>query len=113
MEPLNPFFASLHPPKLNIVPSNLLLDAHCWIIGTETTGNNTFFRSQVVQCSYPISGGYGPTARYVYYFMAILSVVAHKQSWVATAALGSVIVYSSTAAIHALVLVYFRKLLTP
>ncbi|KAK3361594.1 hypothetical protein B0T24DRAFT_671264 [Lasiosphaeria ovina] len=106
-------FYPSYPPELKIIPSNVPLDAQSWIIGTEITGNNTFFRTQLVQCSYPISGGYGPTARYIYYFLAILSVVAHKQSWVVTAALGSVMVYSSTAAIHAVVLAHFRKLLTP
>jgi hypothetical protein len=110
---LHPLLQSLYPSDLEIVPPNVHLDSDGWIVGTDFTGNNSFFRAQWIQCSYEISGGYGPTPRYIYYFLALLSVVARRQSWVIDAALGYVMVYSSTAAVHALVLAGMRTLLAP
>lgn len=100
---LHPLLQSLYPSDLQIVPPNVHFDSQGWIIGNNATGSNPYFRTQWIQCSYEISGGCGPTPRYIYYFLALLSVGARHQSWVINAALGSVMVYSSTAAVHALV----------
>ncbi|KAK4220733.1 hypothetical protein QBC38DRAFT_493584 [Podospora fimiseda] len=105
----SPSFNSLYADGQRTIPSNVILDQNLWVIGN----NISSFRTQQIQCGYPISGGYGPTARYIYYFLSILSVVAHKQSWVVSAALASVMVYSSTAAIHAFVITRIRTLLQP
>ena len=111
---LHPLLRSLYPSDLLIVPPNVHLDPQGWIINENAnTTTNPFFRTQWIQCSYEISGGYGPTPRYIYYFLALLSVVSRRQSWVINAALGSVMIYSSTASVHALVLAGMRTLLAP
>lgn len=108
----NPFLRSLFPDELNLIPSNVHSDSDGWILG-DVMGNNSFFRSQYIQCSYQISGGYGPTPRYIYYALALLSVFGREQLWVVSAALGSVMVYSAAATIHAFVLVTMRTRLAP
>ena len=75
-----------------------------WVHGNEIIGNNSFFKAQSIDCRYPISGTYGPTPRYIFYTLIILSIFWRKNTWIATAAVGTVMAYSATAAIHALVL---------
>ena len=75
--------------------------------------NNSFFNTQWIQCSYPISGSYGPTPRYLFYVLVLLALHKRRSAWIVTAALGSVMTYSATAAIHALVLVSIRTKLIP
>ena len=75
-----------------------------WLHGNDITGNNSFFQTQWVQCRYPISGSYGPAPRYIFYAMIILSIFARKTGWITIAAVGSIMAYSATAAIHAVVL---------
>ena len=75
--------------------------------------NNSFFNTQWIQCSYPISGSYGPTPRYLFYVLILLALHKRRSAWIVTAALGSVMTYSATAAIHALVLVSMRTKLIP
>lgn len=79
-----------------------------WVVS-----NNTLFDTQWIHCSYPISGGYGPTPRYLYYFLVIFALLMRRRTWVVRAALGSVVAYSSTAAIHAMVLAIIRTQLIP
>lgn len=75
--------------------------------------NNSLFNTQWIQCSYPISGSYGPTPRYLFYVLVLIALHKRKTAWIVTAALGSVMTYSATAAIHALVLVSIRTKLIP
>lgn len=85
-----------------------------WIIGSEWTGQNPYFRTQFVQCFYPVSGSYGSTSRIVYYLAIVIALIARRRiGWLAYAALGLVMTYSSTAAIHALILVIVRKEMAP
>ncbi len=72
-------------------------------------GGNAAFSTQLVSCSYPISGSYGPSPRYIFYLLAIFAVLMRKSAWIGTAALGSVMTYSTTAAIHAIVLLAIRS----
>ena len=74
-----------------------------WITSTDSTLHNPFFRTQRVQCTYQTSGLYGPTSRYIFYFLAVVSILFRNSSWVVTVALVTVMIYSSTAAIHAIV----------
>ena len=94
---------SLAPHDENMIPLNNASQDN-WILG-----GNAVFSTQWVTCSYPISATYGPTPRYIFYFLAILTVLMRKSAWVGTAALGSVMTYSATAAIHAIVLLAIRS----
>jgi hypothetical protein len=73
-----------------------------WITSTDHTLHNPFFRTQWVTCVYLPSGSYGPTARYIFYTLALLSILFRKKSGTLGIALVSVMIYSSTAAIHAI-----------
>lgn len=57
-----------------------------------------------ITCTYPMSGSYSPVSRYVFYALAILAVFGRKRAWVVDVALISVMLFSATAAVHALVL---------
>ena len=94
-----------------IPPHNTTADQ--WVIGNVTAGNNTMFRTQWIQCCYPISSTYGPRQRYIFYVLAIFTVLMRRSAWIGTAALGSVMVYSTTAAVHAIILVTLRTRLVP
>ncbi|KFY81489.1 hypothetical protein V500_11368 [Pseudogymnoascus sp. VKM F-4518 (FW-2643)] len=109
----NPFLASLFPSEEKILPWNYQITSDMWVLDINGTRNNPFFRTQFVQCSYPISGGYAPTLRYIFYVLAIASVVARKTSWAVTATLASVMTYSGVAAVHAFVLVIIRQKMVP
>lgn len=84
-----------------------------WIHGNDITGNNSFFQTQWVQCRYPISGSYGPAPRYIFYALIILSILSRKTGWITIAAVGSIMAYSATAAVHAVVLliIHFTHLI--
>ncbi|KFZ15995.1 hypothetical protein V502_05291 [Pseudogymnoascus sp. VKM F-4520 (FW-2644)] len=82
----NPFFAFLFPTEEKLLPWNYQT-TNDWVSDANGIRNNPFFRTQFVQCSYPISGGYAPTLRYIFYVLAIASVVARKTSWAVTATL--------------------------
>jgi hypothetical protein len=74
-----------------------------WITGTDHILHNLFFRTQWVICTYQTSGSYSSTPRYIFYALALLSILARKTPWGVPVALVTVIIYSSTAAIHAIV----------
>ena len=74
-----------------------------WITGTDHILHNPFFRTQWVICTYQTSGSYSSTPRYIFYALALLSILARKTPWGVPVALVTVIIYSSTAAIHAIV----------
>lgn len=102
----------LWPDEQRIIPpNNATIDG--WVIANPLTANNTSFRSQWIQCQYPISGGYGLTPRIVFYVLAAVSIYGRGHEWATSAALGAVMIYSSTAAIHALILVGIREQLSP
>ena len=109
---LTPFVLHFSPAAEDIIPPNNTT-ADLWVVGNDATGNNTSFRTQWIQCAYPISGTYGPTPRYTFYVLAIFTVLMRRSAWIGTAALGSVMVYSATAAVHAIVLVALRTKLVP
>lgn len=110
----NPFLLSLFPSQENLIPYTAFqtIDSG-WIEGIDGTANNSYFRAQWVQCSYQISGGYGPTPRYLFYALAIVAIFVRKTSWAVSIALASVMVYGSSAAIHALVLASIHQRMVP
>ncbi|KAF4304917.1 hypothetical protein GTA08_BOTSDO06465 [Botryosphaeria dothidea] len=106
----NPFLRSLfgQPPEAEIIPAlNYTKDG--WVLGNQHTENNTFFNTQMVECVYPYSGNYQGTARGIYYCLILISIFVRKIDWLSTVAAGLVMTYSSTAAVHAVVLAIFRK----
>ena len=107
------FLKSLFPAQEKIIPSNFQTYGAGWIEGLNGTPNNTFFRTQWIECSYQISGGYAPTPRYIFYFLCIVTIIGRKTSWAVPVALASVMLFSSSAAIHALVLASIRQQLVP
>lgn len=68
---------------------------------------NDRFTTHWVDCTYNLSGNYGPTPRYIFYALAILSIFGRKRAWVANVALVSVMLYSATASLHAILLASF------
>ncbi|KAH8904488.1 hypothetical protein BR93DRAFT_930520 [Coniochaeta sp. PMI_546] len=113
MDVSNPTFLSFFPKGEKILSKNLHWGADGWIVSDNITSNNTFFRTQWMQCGYQISGSYGALPRYIFYALAIVSLLGRRKSWVVGVALGSVMVYSATAAIHALVLASIRTKMAP
>ena len=85
-------------------PETHTTDPEGWIVA-----NNPHFNLQWIQCSYPISGQYGPTPRYVYYCLVVIAVLLRSRTWIATAITASVMTFSGVAAVHALVLVCIRQ----
>ena len=107
----SPLIHSLFPESEQTVEDSIPLynvTSDWWVVR-----NNSFFNTQWIQCSYPISGSYGPTPRYLFYVLVLLALHKRRSAWIVTAALGSVMTYSATAAIHALVLVSIRTKLIP
>jgi hypothetical protein len=100
-----PLQSFLTLPWLSIADffANFNATAQDWVIGIDQTIQNPFFRTQWVSCLYQPSGSYGPTSRFTFYALAALSIFARMTSWVVTVALVSFMIYSSTAAIHAIV----------
>jgi len=76
-------------------------------------GDNKLFNTHWIECSYPISGSYEPKPRYLFYVLALVTVLTRKSAWIEAAALGSVIAYSATATVHVIVLVALRTKLIP
>jgi hypothetical protein len=58
----------------------------------------------LVSCTYPLSGQYDHLPRILFYAAALFAVLGRHRTWVAEAALGIVIAYSATAAVHLFVL---------
>lgn len=62
------------------------------------------FTAEWVHCSFPHSGSYFPVPLYVFYAMSFVAITCRAESWAAPIALTSIMAYSATTAIHALVL---------
>jgi hypothetical protein len=105
--------AYLFPTQENLIPPNYNLTSGSWITVLNGTEQNPFFRAQMVQCSYQISGGYGLTPRIILYVLATIAVLWRNTKWAVDAALAAVMVYSSSAAVHAVVLVAIRRQMVP
>ena len=58
----------------------------------------------LVTCTYPLSGQYDHLPRFLFYVAAVFAVIGRHRTWVAEAALGIIIAYSATAAVHLFVL---------
>jgi hypothetical protein len=63
----------------------------------------------IIDCSYPLSGQYDHLPRILFYVSLVVSVLFRRFPVIATAALGSVMTYSTVAAIHLFVLLGLYK----
>jgi hypothetical protein len=93
--------------SLKIIPDNNIT-SDAWVVT-----DSPLFTSQWIDCSYPISGGYGRAQRYLYYALILFSILSRHKTWLITAALATVIAYSSAAAFHAMILAIVRTKLYP
>jgi hypothetical protein len=55
-------------------------------------------------CVYPISGSYDLLTRILFYLLLVFALLYRRHTWVAIAALGTAMTYSTTTAVHALAL---------
>jgi hypothetical protein len=78
----------------------------------KVVANNTIFIVERVIASYSLSGSYGLAPRILFYFLILVAVLWRK-SFLITVALGSVMVYSSGAALHAIVLASLTSRMVP
>src|ERR1700712_2905937 len=67
----------------------------------------------LVACTYPLSGQYDHLPRVLFYVAAIFAVMGRHRTWVAEAALGIIIAYSATAAVHLFVLLGLYRFRLP
>ncbi|KAF2669762.1 hypothetical protein BT63DRAFT_423751 [Microthyrium microscopicum] len=67
----------------------------------------------LVTCTYPLSGQYDHLPRILFYVAAIFAVLGRHRTWVAEAALGIIIAYSATAAVHLFMLLGLYKFRMP
>lgn len=102
MSAIKDFILSFFPSKLWMTPANNITKDG-WIVT-----NSTLFNSQWIDCSYPISSGYGRGPRYLYYFLVFVSLAGRRQAWIVNVALASVMTFSSVAVIHAILLTAMR-----
>jgi hypothetical protein len=63
----------------------------------------------LVACTYPLSGQYDHLPRILFYVAAVFAVLGRHRTWVAEAALGIVVAYSATAAVHLFILLGLYK----
>ncbi|MCJ1461880.1 hypothetical protein MMC07_000479 [Pseudocyphellaria aurata] len=64
-------------------------------------GNVSF---KTIGCSFPISGYYAKTPRYICYLLLVFTVVVRHHKWLVAGAAASVLTYSGVAAIHLIIL---------
>lgn len=70
---------------------------------TNSTQDNTEGPERVT-CTYPVSGQYDLLPRILYYVSFVVAIVARRHEWLAGAALGSVMIFSSTAILHLMII---------
>lgn len=72
-----------------------------WISGPDFNSTHDGDR---MMCAFQLSGNYCVMNRALYYALIFFSVIGHSHVWLVAGALASALTYSSTAAIHAVVL---------
>ena len=66
-----------------------------------------------IGCTFPISGQYQRTPRYICYTLLVFTVIIRKHRWLAVGAAASVLTYSGVAAIHSIILFASNKKFHP
>jgi hypothetical protein len=65
---------------------------------------NATYDANRILCVYPLSGQYSLLNRLLYYALIVFAVVGHSHPWLVTGPLAYIMTYSSTAAVHALIM---------
>jgi hypothetical protein len=66
------------------------------------------FQVEQVQCLFATSGRYSPTLRVMFYILSVVSLFFAKEEWIAGVSMAYVMIYSTVAAIHAIIMVSIR-----
>src|SRR3954453_14279399 len=66
------------------------------------------FQVEQIQCMFPTSGRYSPALRVMFYILAVVSLFFAKEAWIAEVTMAYVMIYSTVAAIHAIIMVSMR-----
>jgi hypothetical protein len=85
-----------HFSNLNMTPNHVLI------------AGPAPFQVQEIQCLFPISGRYSPTLRAMFYTLSVVSLFFAKEEWIAGVSMVYVMIYSSVAAIHAIIMASMR-----
>src|SRR2546421_334565 len=67
------------------------------------------FQVQEIQCLFATSGRYSPLLRVIFYALSIASLYLRKEIWIASVTMALVMIYSTVAAFHAIVMVSIRQ----
>jgi hypothetical protein len=70
---------------------------------------NATYDAKRIICVYPLSGQYSLLNRLLYYALIIVAVFGHSHLWLVTGPLAYVMTYSSTAAVHAVIMAGVSK----
>ena len=57
-----------------------------------------------VICAYPLSGQYGPGARYLYYGLVAVCIFGQRQEWLREPCLAAALLFPALASIHAIIM---------
>lgn len=102
------FFQSLVPEEEEVFHAGNHIDTDHWVIK-----NLSYYDTQRIRCSYPVSGSYTQTPRYIYYVFILVALFGRKSAWFTSAALGLVMTLSSAAAFHGIILAAIRRDMAP
>lgn len=70
---------------------------------------NATYDANRILCVYPMSGQYSLLNRLLYYALIVFAVVLHSHPWLVAGPLAYIMTYSSTAAVHALIMAAVSK----
>ncbi|RPB12428.1 hypothetical protein P167DRAFT_545652 [Morchella conica CCBAS932] len=72
-----------------------------------TTPWDTTKYGNITICAYPVSGAYGNSPRYLYFFCLFVGTICRGEEWIVKAMFGGAMLYSSITALHALAIISF------
>ncbi|OBT77577.1 hypothetical protein VF21_04549 [Pseudogymnoascus sp. 05NY08] len=75
-----------------------------WSYSHGALSYNATYDANSILCVYPLSGQYSLLNRLLYYALTVFAVVGHSHPWLVTGPLAYIMTYSSTAAVHALIM---------
>lgn len=101
------FFQSLVPEE-EMFNAGIHIDIDHWVVK-----NLSYYNTQRIRCSYPVSSSYTQTPRYIYYVFILVALFGRKSAWLTSAALGLVMTLSSAAAFHGVILAAIRQNMAP
>lgn len=73
----------------------------------EITTSWDTINGNITICAYPVSGAYGNSPRYLYFFCLFVGTICRGEEWIVRAMFGGAMLYSSITALHALAILSF------